>query len=374
MNSKLRILHLSEAVGWSGGGAQLILLASGLKAGQHAVYIGCPAGGELYRRALESGIETFNFSPFQDYDILSAWRLKRFIDGHKIDVVHAHHPKSHAVALLAKCLCASGPALVVTRRVSHPMRRANPFSMFKYLSSKINAYTAVAASVKKILTDFGVGKEHVRVIYSGVDTTCFHPIAPDPAVVAELNTDLPVVGLIGNYSRDKGQHVLLDAAARVLNSGCNAVFVFTGRETDSRQLRAEAIAAGVPEENTRFLGFRIDIPKILSTLSVSVNAAIKGEALSGSIRESMAMRIPVLASDVGGNSEIVIDAGTGALFPPGDSVRLAELIIDRLQNPGQTRNMVEAGYKLVMENFTIEKSLERTISLYYDLLAQSAVC
>ncbi|MDD4005533.1 MAG: glycosyltransferase family 4 protein [Elusimicrobiaceae bacterium] len=360
---------MSEATGWTGGAAQMCALSSRLKTMRYPVYVGCPAGGALHKRVLELGLAAFDFAPFQDYDLLSAWKLARFIDSRKIDIVHAHHPRSHAVALIAKYLCARKPALVITRRVSHPMRQWHVLSRIKYHNARIDAYAAVSESVKKILADFGIGQERIHVIYSGVDTARFRPIAPDPALLAELNTSLPVIGLIGNYSPDKGQTVLLDAAARALKKGARAVFLFAGRDTDSPLLRQEARNAGIAEKYTRFLGFRADVPQILSVLSVSVNAAVRGEALSGSIRESMAMRIPVLASDISGNREIVIDGETGALFAPGDSGRLSELIMDRLSDPAAALALAGSGLKLVSEKFTIERNLEATVKLYNDILA-----
>ncbi|MFH1618544.1 MAG: glycosyltransferase family 4 protein [bacterium] len=368
---KHSVLHLSESFGWSGGAAQLLALSAGLSEAGWDVAIACPAGGALWNKARIGKIRVFDFKPFQDYDLRSAWRVSRLIARERFDVVHAHHPKAHAAGLLAVRLSGQRPVFVVSRRVSHPMR-INIFSRFKYHNSGIDGYAVVAGSVKKILADYGVPDRKIEVIYSGVDENRFHPMEPDKKIMEELRLPdgIPAVGIIGNFSRDKGQDVFVKAAAEILRSGKKAVFLFAGRDTDSPELKDLAGAAGLAGENTRFLGFREDVPNVLSVMKVSVNAALAGEALSGSIRESMAMEIPVIASDISGNGELVRPGETGALFLPGDWTALSRLLCDFLDHPEKAGEMARNGLDFIKKNLTVGRMVEHTKEYYSRLMSE----
>lgn len=365
------MLHVSESFGWSGGAAQALALASGLKAKGHDNLIACPENGDLWKQADAAGLKLFHFRPRRDYDLPCAFKLAAFVNRWKPDVLHAHHPKAHAMCLMAKAIAGHKPVLVVTRRVSHPIINTF-FARLKYKNSLIDGYIAVAEAVRGLLVNYGLPSGKVRTIYSGVDTGRFRPVPPSEDVIKELA--LPhgssVIGLIGNFSGDKGQHILLDAAARLLSEGFNFILLFAGRETDSAAMKELLAAKGVPPSRTRLLGLRHDVPDLLSVMTLSINAAVKGEALSGSIRESMAMGIPVVASDISGNVEIVADGKTGLTFPRGDAAALYGKLKHALAAPDAAVEMARNGLQWVRTNFTTDVMIARTLDYYQDLLRE----
>lgn len=369
MERNLRVLHLSESSGWSGGAAQALALAVRLQALGHENLIGCPEGGDLWKKAGAAGIRTSHFRPRRDYDLSCAYGLAHFIERWKPDVVHAHHPKAHAMGLLSKAITRRKPVLVVTRRVSHPLLTSF-FARRKYKSPLINGYIAVAESIRRMFLAYGLPPEKVRTIYSGVDPERFKPVPPPEKVMRELSLPpgVPVAGLIGNYSFDKGQHVCVEAVGRLLREGQKMVLLLAGRDTDSPAAKDLLAQKGFPMENARLLGLRDDVPDLLSVLTVSLNCAVKGEALSGSIRESMSMGIPVIASDISGNGEIVRDRTTGLLFQPGDDEALYGRLKYALANPETMRGMADKGLVAVRENFTVEAMARKTFLYYRELL------
>ncbi len=360
---------MSESSRWSGGAAQALALALRLEAGGHENLIACPEGGDLWGKAGAAGLATRRFKPRRDYDLLCAYKLAHFIESWKPDVIHAHHPKAHAMCLMAKVITRRKPVLVVARRVSHPIINTF-FARLKYRSSLINGYIAVAGSVRRMLLAYGLPPEKVRTIYSGVDAARFTPVPPSEKIIRELALPpgMPVAGLIGNYSFDKGQHVLLEAASRLFAEGGRFILLLAGRDTDSQAVKDLLVQKGFPPEQARLLGLRQDVPDLLSVLSVSLNCAVRGEALSGSIRESMAMGIPVIASDISGNGELVRPDKTGILFPPGDDTALYGRLKYALANPGALRGMADRGLALVREDFTVDVMARKTFLYYRELL------
>ena len=367
----MKILHVTESFGWSGGAAQALYLARELRAAGEENIFACPADGDLGRKAAADGFQVFHFRPSRDYDLRCAWGLARLIDAQKPDVIQAHHPKAHAMCLLAKFFSVSKPVFVFTRRVSHPIVTGF-FAKLKYTSSLIDGVIAVAGSVRAQLIAYGLEADRVRTVYSGTDPARFSPRPPDPGILRELALPhgLPVVMLVGNFSVHKGQHVLLKAARELYGRGLDLALVFAGRGTDSQELKALYALEGLPADRARFLGLRDDVERLLSAASVSVNAAVKGEALSGSIRESLAMGVPAVASDISGNSEIVKDGQTGLLFPPGDHLALADRLAAVLKDPSLREKFSRNSVALVREGFSTAIMGRRTLEYYRELLAK----
>ena len=181
----MRILHVTESRSWSGGTVQLWNLCKALQRDGHEVGLFCPPNAELLNHTGGSGVRLWTRGMRQDYDVGAAWTLARAIREFKPDIVHAHHPRAHALCLIAG-LFAPIPRLVVSRRVSFRFKPWNVFSHLKYRTGRISAYTAVSADIGKGLVDQGVRADKVHVIRSGVDVEKFKPRPPDEAVHAQL--------------------------------------------------------------------------------------------------------------------------------------------------------------------------------------------
>ena len=118
-------------------------------------------------------------------------------------------------------------------------------------------------------------------------------------------------------------------------------------------------------------GYRTDIPEVISVLDISVNTPRAGEGLSGAVRESLAIGRPVVATDVGGNRELVRDGETGLLIPPDDARALADALARLLDDREFAERMASEGARFVRENLTVERMVEETERLYYRILAES---
>ncbi len=367
-----KVLHVSESNEWSGGAAQLLALAEGLREKAWEVRVACRPGSGLDSHATERNFPTVHAAMKEDYDLVSAWKLADYFSKQGIDVVHAHHNRSHAVCLLAKSILRmrgkKAPVLVVSRRVSFPPGK-NPFSMWKYQSRLIDRIVAVADAVKDVLVASGVRPERVAVIHSGVDTERFSPTTPTAKFRESLGLPegVPVIGKIANASPWKGQNILLEAAALVLKSGRRAHFLLAGRDTDGEWVRGE-IARWRLEGKVSLLGFRKDVPEILSCLSISVNAAVQGEGLSGALRESLTMGVPVVASDMAGNRELLKAGVGGYLYPPGDAAALAGKLEWVLDHIDEARASARQWREKVLPDFSTRRMIEKTDELYRSLL------
>ncbi|MBL0058666.1 MAG: glycosyltransferase [Elusimicrobia bacterium] len=365
----MRILHVTESRSWSGGTVQLWNLCVGLVRRGHAAALFCPPESELLRHLPESRVEVTVCPLREDYDLRAAWRLAQTIRRFKPDVVHAHHPRAHAIALLAG-LFAPVPRLVVSRRVSFRLKKWNVFSQWKYRTKKIRTYVAVSEDIRRVLIGGGVAPDKITVIHSGVDVQRF---APRPAADylrrdLKLPTDRPVIGNLTHFSWWKGQTFFLEAAKEILDAGVPAHFLLVGKDTDGTEAREKVRALGI-EMHVTLAGFRTDMPEVLSLLTLSVLSSLAGEGFSGVLREAMCMGVPVVATDVGGNSELVKDGKTGLLVPPGDAGALASAIRRLLADRTLAQEMARAAGENVRLHYSLESMVEKTMSLYERLVA-----
>lgn len=360
--AKLKVLHISEAQGWSGGANQLLYLAECLQKDGFENYIACPSSGELFQKVVLKKFPFLEFNPKSKMDIKQALKFSKIFNNLKFDVVHAHHPKAHNVALLAKLFSKHKPVLIVSRRVAYKLPE-NLLAKLKYKTKLVNAYIAVCDYVRKMLIDYGIEEDRVYTVYSGVDKKRFFKKEKDLNFKKSLGlaeNDF-VISLIGNFSNDKGQHILIKALSLLFEKYKFKV-IFAGRLTDSNDLK-NLFSKYLPLERGLFLGLRDDVEKILNITDISVNPSLK-EALAGTIREAMSCGVPVIASAVGGNSELVKDGVNGYLINPGDFKELANKIENLILNENLRKEFSENALKTIDENFTVEKMAEKTKEIY----------
>ena len=166
----------------------------------------------------------------------------------------------------------------------------------------------------------------IKVIYNGQDVS--PPIGLEEKRCLRaglgLEEDEQVVGVVGSLYPVKGHEYLLAAIPQVLRFHPHTTFLIVGRG-DLRVAEEEAKQRGL-EKHVRFLGFREDVSALLSLMGIFVLPSLS-EGLSIALLEAMASGKPVIATDVGGNPEVVVDDETGFLVPPRDADALAAKLL-----------------------------------------------
>ncbi|MBI5200233.1 MAG: glycosyltransferase family 4 protein [Elusimicrobia bacterium] len=352
----MRMLYVSEATGWCGGANQIWLTATRLIRRGHDVAVACREGFQLSGRLKDSGVPVVNFAPRQDYDVFGARRLARIARDWGAELVHAHHPRAHALALLAT-LFGLGAPLIVTRRVIKPVGR-NPFSALKYASRRVTRYVAVCDASAQELEHAGVERTRISVIPSGVDFSLWETAR---AARAALPADgRRVVAMVGHYSAIKGHETLLEAIPLVHREFPGTVFRIAGRGTEGLRLKADRLGLNGEVE---LLGERNDVPELLSQSHLYVMPSLQ-EGIGTACIEAHAAEVPVVASRVGGLPQVVEDGRTGLLVTPGDPAALADAIVASLRRPERAAEMARAGYGTVLERFSIDAVVSRLEELY----------
>ena len=260
------------------------------------------------------GIDVVPMDLRSELNPLVIGRLAWLVLTRSVDIVHAHRAHAHSLGLLAAAV--TRRPFVLSRRVSF-RPKDNVGSRLKYRSRAVARIVAVSRAVKDVLVDFGVPTNRIDVVYSGSDPSVYRAGRDGGRVRRELGIaeDAALVGKVANFYRGwKGHDTFLAAASEVLEREPRARFLLVGHETDGAKMRAMVEQAGLAG-SVSLAGYRTDVPDVLAALDVSVNSPRAGEGLSGAVRESLAAGVPVVATDVGGNRELVVDGETGLLVP-----------------------------------------------------------
>ena len=210
----------------------------------------------------------------------------------------------------------------------------------------------------------GLPPNRIAVIPNALNSVSFSSTTP----LLDRSSFLFRVGMIARMNTaSKNHHTFLRAAAIVGHKLPNAEFVLAGDGPLRPELESLTRKLGI-SERVRFVGDRRDIPAVLASIDVSVLPSLS-ESLSNAVLESMAAGIPVIASNVGGNPELIA-ADRGLLVPPNDASALASAIEQVLLNPRMRSEFGNNSRKFVQSNFSIDAMRQRYEELYSELLEE----
>jgi glycosyltransferase involved in cell wall biosynthesis len=238
------------------------------------------------------------------------------------------------------------------------------------LADRITVNAEAVASF--VATEEGCRRDKMVLIPNGVNEAALTVPGDGLAKRSELGISdrTPVVGAVSRLAWKKGMRHLLAAVPRLLEVLADLRVIIVGDGPLRSELAAQASALGV-EKHIAFLGSRSDALELLSTFDVFVLPS-EIEGMSNALLEAMAVGRPVVATDVGGNPEVVVDGETGFVVPPADPDRLAAAILKLLQAPDMAREMGAAGRQRVCEEYRVDVMVRRIENLYDSLLKRRA--
>ena len=296
-------------------------------------------------------------------DPVGAARLAAVLRREQIEVVHAHKGGGRTLTLLARGLLGRRPPLVVNRGVSFPMARVSRWLDGSRLVARI---VAVCQAIKDDLVGQGLPAARIEVVYSGTDTEWFDPARTSGAGVRQelgLDAGAPLVTQIG-VREPKGNDDLLGAFSRIRAARPDARLLLVGARPEKRTALDALVRVGGLGDAVTIWGYRDDVPEVLAASDVSVDASYTGLGITGTLRESLAMETPVVATRAMGNPELIGHEEHGLLVPPRAPEALAAAVLRLLADPAWARSLGRAGRRRVVAGFSTRAKVERLESLY----------
>ncbi|MFQ5601517.1 MAG: glycosyltransferase [Candidatus Krumholzibacteriia bacterium] len=292
-----------------------------------------------------------------------AW-LVGLLRGERAHVVHAHNATALLYGVAATTLV-RGTRLLYTEH-----DRAFPSSLRERgLHALLACRTHAVATVSETLRGHLVRYERfpsrrVHVIRNGVELAaaarCRDEVRGELGLAAR-----PVAGIVARLAPVKNHALLLRAWKRVLREIPDAVLLVVGNGSQEAALRALAAELELGDA-VRFLGFRLDVTELLQAMDVFVLSSMS-EGLSLTLLEAEASGLPIVATRVGGNPEVVRDGETGALVPPGQEEPLAGALARLLQDPALRTRLGERGRSLYRKHYTLQGMVRGYTRLYRQL-------
>jgi glycosyltransferase involved in cell wall biosynthesis len=372
----MRVLLLSTSMGMGGADSQLLAAAQVLRARGHCVLIvSLTPLGPMGLEADSIGIRTESLAmPRGRPDPRGLVRLVRLVRAWRPDVVHSHMVHANLMARALRLL-APIPALVST---IHNVYEGGRLRMMAYrlTNALVDHMTIVSqAAADRFIADGIVPKELLRVVPNGVDTERFRTIPPGTrdALRRSLGIASEFTWLsVGRFEVAKDYPTMLRAFARVRAQQPDAVLLLVGR--GSLQAETEALARELGLASTvRFLGVRSDVPAVMAAADGYVMSSA-WEGMPMVLLEAAAAGLPIVATRVGGNQEVVIDGETGFLTPPRDSEGLASAMT-RLSglSEAQRHSLGERGREHIRIHYGLDRVADRWEELYREVLTRKGL-
>ena len=368
---KTTVLHLIYGLKLGGAERVLVRLCTKIDRDRFSPLVGVlTCGGPFEADLAAGGVEVVRLGKRHALDFTVVPRIVRLIKERDVSIVHTHLFSANMWGRVSARAAGSKIAVVHEQSVD-PWKSCFHFAIDRFLLRWTDAVIAVSDAVR------GYYQEKLRrangifeVIYNGVDFERF--AAPAPRGRKKELLGIPsgnlVLGVIGRLVHQKALDIFLPAFARVARLHGEVSCIILGEGPLRGELEELAGRLGCAGR-VFFVGPRRDIEEWLADIDVVVSSS-RYEGLSLALAEAMAAGKPVIATDVGGNAELVVDGETGFIVPPGDVEALSSAVIKLIGAPGLIASMGERGRLRVRENFSEDVMVTRVQALYDRLLAE----
>lgn len=364
-----RILHLIWALDLGGAERQVLEMVRRLDRRRFDPVVGCLVRKGRWGEALErEGVRVVDFAKKPGLDLSLLPRLARFLRQERPAIVHTHAFTAATWGRLAAAV-AGRPRVVVHEHSAFSLTSILHRSVDRALAPLTDRWVpvseALAADLARVL---GLPAQRLVTIHNGLP----FPEEAAPVDVHEVRRELGadgfgrLVGTVGRLEPRKGLEVLLEASRALAEAYPDLGVVLVGEGPDREALERRARDLGLGDR-VLFAGRREDVQRVLSALDAFVLPS-HAEGLSIALLEAGAAACPIVATDVGGNSEVIADGRSGLVVPPGDPRALAEGLDAVLGDPDRARALGAAAAATVQERFSSAAMMEGIEDLYADLL------
>jgi glycosyltransferase involved in cell wall biosynthesis len=372
----MRILFLSTSMGMGGADKQLLSAAQHMRSrGREVLIVSLTPLGPMGLEARGLGIPIESLGMRRGIpDPRGLVRLVRLVRAWKPDVIHSHMVHANLMARGLRLLVRI-PAVVSTIHNVYEGGRLR-MAAYRLTNGLVDHMTIVSqAAADRFIGEGIVPKELLTVVANGVDTDLFRnvPAGTREALRQSLGLGDGCTWLaVGRFEVAKDYPNMLRAFAKVRERQPRTVLLLVGR--GSLQADTEALAGTLgPAGGVRFLGVRSDVPEIMSAADGYVMSSA-WEGMPIVLLEAGAAGLPIVATRVGGNEEVVLDEASGFLVPPRDHEALGLAMARLMELPEERRSaMGERGREHIRTRYGLSQVADRWEALYREVLERKGL-
>jgi glycosyltransferase involved in cell wall biosynthesis len=355
---------LFVTVGYTLGGSENMIaqIAPRLKMrGYNVRVLAFKGWGPVSEKLKGSGIECTALHGKGRFDLRILWRYFFYLMGNPPDLIIAFLYRAYIPTRIFGFLLGIQNISSV-RGVRKSMSLTNKFLDKITIPLSHVIYSCSEAVTDFLVRDLGIKRNNIVTIPNGIDVKSFSVKSDKNRILKDLGVikGAKVVGTVSRlHEPTKGIKILLEAF-NIIQGKVDSLLLIVGGGKDEKELKQMAEKLKL---KTLFLGERNDVAEILPTMDVFVLPSLS-EGFSVVILEAMACGIPVVATNVGSNREVVLDGKTGFIVEPGNPSKLAEKIKKLLGDKKMRKDLGKAGLKRVKENFSIDKTVDGIENLW----------
>jgi sugar transferase (PEP-CTERM/EpsH1 system associated) len=367
MQRQIRIAHVVYKLDVGGLERVVINLMKNLPRDDYDASLYClKEGGNLADELEDDGYRVHYMYKKDRVDYALFFKIAKLFKHERVEIVHCHNIGAVLYGSIGSKL-ARAAGTVYT---AHGTYSANRFGKFRYSKFlPVNKVVTVSGEARRAMLATGqVGPNDVSTLPNGIDTDLFNVDVDTHDIKHQIGIPggVPVFGIVARLSPEKQHNVLLDAMALLGGAAAASVLVVVGDGPIRSQLETHAVEAGIADR-VFFLGERRDVPRLLKIFDVFVLSS-RFEGLSLTLLEAMAAGLPIVATDVGGNAEVVVDGKTGLIVEQGVAGALASAMEKIGTNPNLAREMGDLGRKRVVEQYSLEAMVKGYDAIYHEIL------
>jgi glycosyltransferase involved in cell wall biosynthesis len=374
LQEKVKVLEFLTNFKIGGTERQVVNLARGLDRGRFDLHVACLGrSGELLNQVEGNQIPLSEYpinSLFNHTTVREQWKFAGYLKRNRIQIVHSYGFYSNVFAVPSARLGGVPVVISSIRDTGDPLTSLQR-RVQKVICALADHVLANSNAVRGRLLEEGYRPGKIGVIRNGIIIPAQSGDGVRGLIRREfgLPENARLIAVVSRLNPLKGIEYFLEAAALLAARFEDVFFPIVGDAVDPAYMAAlKDHAAGLGlGRRVLFTGFRLDIGSILPDLLISVLPSLS-EGLSNVLLESMAAGVPVVATKVGGNPEVVEEGVTGLLVPPRDPAALADAVGTLLENPGLASRFGTSGRRRVEVHFSLDRMVQDTQRLYFELL------
>lgn len=358
-----KVLYLLNHAGKAGTERYVQILIERLNNKKIKAYFAYNIDGLLVERLKALGVETFQIKLRNRFDLKAAWQLARLCRKLDIDIIHAQFLRENYIAMLSR-LFYSRTSVVYT---NHFILANNMLTRFsnRLITSLQAGIIAVCNRGREMMIANGVNGKKIKVLFNAVDLVKWgKPEASTLRSEFGIDDDTMILFCASRFAYDKGHRYLIKSIARLREiTDSRFVLILAGDGPFLEEIK------GLTEELNLgkfiiFAGFRSDIKNLYNGSDIYINSS-EHEASSFNIIEALATGLPVVATDKGGNNDIINEKNDCGLLVQYDDVENTAGAIKRLMEDSALRDRLARNAVMVVnEKFNLVKMADQTYNLY----------
>jgi glycosyltransferase involved in cell wall biosynthesis len=373
MKNKINVLFLTVQLETIGGSERLIYdLASSLDRNQFNPSVAWLNGDNILQEFVDLKIPLFHIPKIKRRDFSTFNKIKEIIIANNIHVVNAHHFMPMFYSYYG-CKVANHIKLLYTEHSQWEIGRiSGKWKLIgKYLLNRLDGVIGVSNAVSdEMQAKFNIAPKRLFSIPNGVNINSFMEIKSRNLTKSSMgfSDSDKIIGIVANLKNNKNHIFLLEAFHEVLNEIDNVKLLIIGEGDENDPDNSENELRSYVQENgmdraVYFLGYRSDIPEILSILDIFCLTSVK-EGLPISLIEAMATGIPVIGSDVEGIRDVIIPNVNGFLVRLGDVLGLKDAFLTLLKDDILCHEFGRKSQALTIKSYSIKQCVNQYQALF----------